>query len=237
MSNNYYDILGVSKNASQDEIKKAYRKKAMEYHPDRNKSNPEAEKKFKKVWEAYDTLWDEKKRKQYDMFWTSSGNSFWWWAYWWWNPFWWSAWAWWFSWFEDIFWWMWWSSRSSGGWFEFNFEDLFWWMWWANQWWTRTYTQKTQKEENLDFEKTYEVPIFDLILGCKIEVKWVYWQKAKVKIAPWTKPWTKLRVKWFGKKEWSRAWNLIVKIEAIMPKNISDVDKTMLERIRENVGY
>ena len=49
MSNNYYDILGVSKNASQDEIKKAYRKKAMEYHPDRNKNNPEAEKMFKKV--------------------------------------------------------------------------------------------------------------------------------------------------------------------------------------------
>ncbi len=237
MSNNYYDILGVSKNASQDEIKKAYRKKAMEYHPDRNKNNPEAEKMFKKVWEAYDTLWDEQKKKQYDMFWSSSWNPFWWWSYWWWNPFWWSAWAWWFSWFEDIFWGMWWSSRSSNNWFEFNFEDLFWGMWWSNMWSTRTYTQKTQKEENLDFEKTYEVPIFDLILGCKIEVKWVYWQKAKVKIAPWTKPWTKLRVKWFGKKESGKSGNLIVKIEAIMPKNISDVDKTMLERIRENVGY
>ena len=63
---NYYEILGVSRDASLDEIKKAYRKLAMEYHPDRNKGSKRAENKFKKINEAYDTLSDEKKRAEYD---------------------------------------------------------------------------------------------------------------------------------------------------------------------------
>jgi molecular chaperone DnaJ len=62
----YYDVLGVSKNASKDEIKDAYRKLAMQYHPDRNKS-PDAEEKFKEISEAYAVLSDDEKRQQYDM--------------------------------------------------------------------------------------------------------------------------------------------------------------------------
>ena len=61
----FYDRLGVSKNASQDEIKKAYRKLSKKYHPDINKE-PGAEEKYKEVQEAYETLSDEQKRKEYD---------------------------------------------------------------------------------------------------------------------------------------------------------------------------
>lgn len=63
----YYDILGVPKSASEDEIKKAFKKKAMKYHPDRNENDPKAEEKFKEVNEAYAVLKDKDKRKQYDM--------------------------------------------------------------------------------------------------------------------------------------------------------------------------
>ena len=62
----YYDILGVSKGASDNDIKKAFKKKAMEFHPDHNDNDPKAEEKFKKVNEAYAVLKDKKKRKQYD---------------------------------------------------------------------------------------------------------------------------------------------------------------------------
>jgi curved DNA-binding protein len=64
----YYKILGVSKSASADELKKAYRKLAMKYHPDRNKDDKNAEARFKDISEAYAVLSDKEKRKQYDMF-------------------------------------------------------------------------------------------------------------------------------------------------------------------------
>lgn len=236
MSKSYYDILEIEKSASAEEIKKAYRKLAMQYHPDKNKNNPEAEKKFKEVNEAYQTLSDAWKKKQYDMFGSSSfsgawagggtGNPFAWW------------WTWWFEWFEDLFsqfGWSWTGGRRAQN-VEFDFGDLFWNTWWrASEWYSRQ--EYSRKEESLDFEKSYEVPIFDLVLGCKIEVTWVYGQKAKLKIPEGTKPWAKFRIKEFWKSEGSRKWNLIVKIEVRMPKTISEVDKKMLENIRDNVGY
>ncbi|NIQ37266.1 MAG: DnaJ domain-containing protein [Proteobacteria bacterium] len=64
----YYEVLGVSRNATGDQVKKAYRKLALKYHPDRNKGNKEAEERFKEINEAYAVLSDKEKRQQYDTF-------------------------------------------------------------------------------------------------------------------------------------------------------------------------
>ena len=69
----YYEVLGVAKNATAEEIKKAYRKKAIQYHPDRNPGDKEAEEKFKEAAEAYDVLSDADKRARYDQFGHSMG--------------------------------------------------------------------------------------------------------------------------------------------------------------------
>ena len=64
----YYEVLGLQKGASEDEIKKAFRKMAMKYHPDKNPGNKEAEEKFKEVNEAYSVLSDPDKKSKYDRF-------------------------------------------------------------------------------------------------------------------------------------------------------------------------
>src|SRR3990167_2090673 len=64
----YYKVLGVERSATTDEIKTAYRKLAMKYHPDRNPDNKNAEEKFKEATEAYEVLGDTQKRTQYDQF-------------------------------------------------------------------------------------------------------------------------------------------------------------------------
>ncbi|NUP99863.1 MAG: J domain-containing protein, partial [Armatimonadetes bacterium] len=68
MPRDYYEVLGVARDASSRDIKKAYRRLARQYHPDVNRDNPEAERSFKEVQRAYDVLADAEKRKQYDRF-------------------------------------------------------------------------------------------------------------------------------------------------------------------------
>ena len=68
MKKDFYDILGVSKSSSEAEIKKAYRKKAIEFHPDKNPGNAAAEESFKSAAEAYEVLSDPQKKAQYDRF-------------------------------------------------------------------------------------------------------------------------------------------------------------------------
>ncbi|MDR2401909.1 MAG: molecular chaperone DnaJ [Cytophagales bacterium] len=75
MNKDFYEILGVSKTASQDEIKSAYRKLAVKYHPDKNPGDKSAEEKFKEISEAYDTLGNSEKRNRYDQFGTAGNSS------------------------------------------------------------------------------------------------------------------------------------------------------------------
>jgi molecular chaperone DnaJ len=123
----YYDILWVSKDASEAEIKKAYRKLSRENHPDLNKWDKAKEEKFKEISEAYETLSDSQKKSNYDQFWSSDWNPFWWWGgwYWWWG----FGWGfWWWGWvdvediFSSFFWW--WQSRSS----------------WRKKWWPQKWS-------------------------------------------------------------------------------------------------
>ena len=72
----YYKILGLNKNATEDEIKKAYRKLAKKWHPDKNRDNPKAEEKFKEIQEAYETLSDPKKKETYDFGGSNSGYDY-----------------------------------------------------------------------------------------------------------------------------------------------------------------
>ena len=65
--NNLYEALGVSETASQEDIKKAYRKLSLQYHPDRNNKSPESTNKFQVISSAYEVIGDEDKRRQYDM--------------------------------------------------------------------------------------------------------------------------------------------------------------------------
>ena len=92
---NPYNVLGVEKSASEADIKKAYRKKAMKYHPDRNAGDKDAEAKFKEINEAFQTIGNPQKRQQYDTF-GSTG-----WAWWFWR---WQGFGWWFGWVDVDLW-------------------------------------------------------------------------------------------------------------------------------------
>lgn len=225
----YYDLLWVGKHATTDEIKKAYRKMAMKYHPDKNKGDKAAEGKFKEANEAYETLKDEKKRKQYDTFWSAGSNDF--------SGFSWGGQG--FSGFENAF-----SGGARGG--QFDFWDIF------EMFGTGGKTRKsgfsgfqdfdsasgqksrTTKAEpaNLDVVQTVEVPFMDFLLGTKIDVKTVYNEYLKLKIAEGTRPGIKFKIKEKGRKEGNRVGDMYVIAEAKMPKEIPEDVRKLLESIK-----
>lgn len=160
MSNkDYYNLLWIDKWVSKEEVKKAYRKLAMKYHPDRNKWDSAAESKFKEINEAYSILWDDSKRQQYDRFW-----SVWW--------------AWWFS----GFWWQDWFNADVDLWDIFS--SFF---WWGFSWSSRRRSQ-SQKWEDLEYHLSIDLKTSiywwkEVLKYKKLETcdscKWEWWSNKK----------------------------------------------------------
>jgi len=223
----YYDILGVESTATEADIKKAYRKLAMKYHPDRNKGDASAEKQFKKVNEAYETLSDAKKRQKYDTFWSAEGtfsggqsagfnpNDFW-----------------------DIF-------GGTGRWsgVNFDFSDLFGGtQGFGNQGFPGSNTRQRPetpppKEEipSLDVEQTAQIHLFDFLLGTKLEVITVYGKRLSLTIKPGTQPGTRFKIAGKWRQSDGRTGDMYVKVEAKMPKEISEPMRTLLESIKGQI--
>lgn len=207
MAHDYYDILGVSKSASQDEIKKAYRKKAMEWHPDKHKGDKKAEEKFKEINGAYQTLSDEKKRKQYDTF----GSA-------------WAGGAW-FGGFGG-------GGSSQGGFQGFDFGDIF----GGGGGGQRVEfdlgdifssfggggARSARSTQNLDLTQAIEIDLKDLLLGTKISVEWPDGKRFKFTIPENTKPGTKFKIKWKGHSSGRHKGNLYIQVQARMPQKLTD---------------
>lgn len=142
MSKNYYEILWVEKTASEEEIKKAYRKLAMQYHPDRHAGDKWMEAKFKEINEAYGVVWDAQKRREYDTYWRVGG----------WNPF--GA-----------------SGWFGGQGFDVDlgdlFENFFW--GWFNGWWRARKKSSSQRWEDLEYK--LDLDLQTSIYGWKKTIK------------------------------------------------------------------
>ncbi len=229
-----YSVLGVSKSATQDEVKKAYRKLAMQYHPDKNKGDKKAEDKFKELGAAYEILGDAKKRKEYDTFggahesFGSAPNG-----------------ARGFGGFEDIF-----SQFGGGAWarnssesFEFDLGDLFGGTMWGQRQKGRTSSrsdswaahEKQEEKPSLDVINTIEVPIFDLILGTKLDVETVYSKHLSLTVPLGTKSGTKFRIKWKGRQSGGEIGDMYVVVEGKMPTEIPDNIRVLLESIKDQL--
>lgn len=233
---NYYDILGISKSASDAEIKKAYKKMAMQYHPDRNKGDKKAESKFKEINEAYQVLGDATKKKNYDQFgsadfWGAQGGG---------NPFWggMGGGAQGFD-FGDIF--------SQFGWmggggrrqtsqdFDFDLGDIL-----SGMGGGRNQQRQTQYEENipkkevenLDVTETIEIPFLDFLFDTALDVKTVYNKHLSLKVKAGTKPGTKFKISGKGRTSNGKTGDMYVIVEAKMPKEIPENIKPMLEALR-----
>ncbi|MBC7503548.1 DnaJ domain-containing protein [Candidatus Gracilibacteria bacterium] len=233
MSKDYYTSLGVSKGASEADIKKAYKKKAMEHHPDRNIGDKKSEAKFKEINEAYQTLGDKEKRKSYDQFGSAEGSPFAGGG----NPF--SAgrtqsrgqsdraqs-----SGFEDIF-----SQFGGGGNVEFDIGDIF--------GGGRTQSRQQPREEeakkeiqNLDVVENIEILFLDFLYDTTLSIKTVYGKVLTLKVKAGTKPGTRFKISGKGRTMDGKTGDMFVIVDAKMPQIPLDptVEK-MIEAIRYQI--
>ena len=219
MKKDYYNILGVAKWASEAEIKKAYKKLAMQWHPDRHQGDKKAEEKFKEINEAYQVIGDKEKRKKYDTFGTAEPGmgggrgggaqqgDFWGFD------------------FGDIFGNSW--GRGSSQSFEFDLGDLF-----GNFSGGRKSTRRqTAYPEELDMEQTVELPIWDFLLGTKISIESPYSGKFRVTVPECTKPGTRLKVTGKGKTSGKLVGDLYLKLDARMPSKLTAHQRELLEKL------
>jgi molecular chaperone DnaJ len=224
----YYSVLWVQRDASEIEIKKAYRKLAMQYHPDRNKGDSKnAEKQFKAVTEAYETLSDSKKRKQYDTFWSTDSQGFWWGSQG-------------FEWFDPSMFTGGFSQAGKGSWYGFwgGFEDLFEAFGWGGRAREKTTTRESPQPDRgnpLDVEVSKEIPYLDFILGTTIQIETVYNKQLTLKIPPYSRPGTKFRIRWKGRIEGSQTGDILVNVDPKMPTELSPEIIRLLESIRHLV--
>ncbi len=220
MKKDYYSTLWVTKWASEADVKKSYKKLAMQWHPDRHKDDKKAEEKFKEINEAYQVIGDKEKRKKYDSFGSADFSNMWGGGQ---------------------------SGGQQGGFGGFDFGDIFGNA--GNRWSSQSFEfdlgdlfgnfagggrstrKQTVYEENLDMEQTVELPIWDLLLGTKISIESPYSGKFRVTVPECTKPGTRLKVTGKGRTSWKKSGNLYLKLEARMPSKLTAHQRELLEKL------
>lgn len=234
----YYALLGLQKWASEADIKKAYKKMAMQYHPDRNKGDKKAETKFKEINEAYQVLSDATKKKNYDQFGNADFSGFGWGAGG--NPF-----GGGFSGgtqgfdFGDIF-----SQfggaggrRGSSQGFDFDIGDIFGGMGGTQGRGRRNPEpesyEESKKPDNLDVTETIEIPFLDFLFDTSVDVKTVYGKHLSLKVKAGTKPGTKFKISGKWRTMDGKTGDMYVIVDAKMPKMPLDTHtEKMIEAIR-----